>query len=63
MSLWSSKIIVEKDGRSVVEVISALCKGCGTCVAGCPSGAMEQNHFKTIQLFKQIEGAFKDPAN
>ena len=37
----------------------ALCKGCGTCVGACPSGAMDQNHFKTAQIFAQIEAALE----
>ncbi len=53
--------LVEK-GKLVAEVTTALCKGCGTCAAACLSDAMEQNHFKIGQLYKQIEGAFRDPA-
>ena len=37
-------------------VISALCKACGACVAGCPSGAITARHFTDEQIFAQIEG-------
>jgi len=37
-------------------VISALCKACGACVAGCPSGAIAARHFTDAQIFAQIEG-------
>ena len=38
------------------EVNSALCKGCGTCVATCPAGAIEALHFTDEQIVAQIEG-------
>ncbi len=37
-------------------VISALCKGCGVCVAGCPSGAIKGRHFTDEQVLAQIDG-------
>jgi len=37
-------------------VISALCKACGACVAACPSGAITARHFTDEQIFAQIEG-------
>ena len=40
--------------------IFALCKGCGTCVGACPSGAMDQQHFKTDQIMAQISAALED---
>ena len=36
------------------EITEALCKGCGTCVAACPSGSAQQNHFKDEQIFAEI---------
>jgi heterodisulfide reductase subunit A len=38
-------------------VVRELCKGCGTCVAGCPSGAASQENFEDTQIFAEIEGA------
>jgi len=34
----------------------ALCKGCGTCVAACPSGSIVQNLFEDEQIFNEIAG-------
>ena len=34
----------------------ALCKGCGTCVAACPSGSIRQNLFEDEEIFDEIEG-------
>jgi heterodisulfide reductase subunit A len=34
----------------------SLCKGCGTCVAACPSGAAQQHMFSTEEILAEIEG-------
>lgn len=40
----------------------AMCHGCGTCVADCPSDAITQMHFTDDQIFSQIRAALeKDP--
>jgi len=44
----------EEKNRS--NVISALCKACGACVAACPSGAIKARHFTDEQIFAEIEG-------
>ena len=36
------------------------CFNCGTCVAGCPSGAAHQKNFEDVQLFSEIEGLLAD---
>jgi heterodisulfide reductase subunit A len=33
-----------------------LCKGCGTCVAACPSGSIKQNLFEDEEIFEEIMG-------
>jgi heterodisulfide reductase subunit A len=32
-----------------------LCHGCGTCVAACPAGAIQGNHFTNNQILAEIE--------
>lgn len=39
--------------RSVI--ISAACKACGCCTAGCPCGAIQTRQFTDQQLYAQIE--------
>jgi heterodisulfide reductase subunit A len=46
--------------KGVSHVITALCKGCGTCVAGCPAQAMSGAHFNNEQIFAEIEGVLWD---
>jgi len=36
-------------------VNDALCKGCGACVAACPSGAITQRNFTDKQLLAEVE--------
>jgi heterodisulfide reductase subunit A len=40
----------------VSEVNPALCQGCGTCVAGCPAGAISGTGFSNLQILSQIDG-------
>jgi len=43
------------DGEKHVSVVNAaVCKGCGTCVANCPSGAITQLNFRDEQILAQI---------
>jgi heterodisulfide reductase subunit A len=48
------------EAKGVSHVITALCKGCGTCVAGCPAQAIAGAHFNNEQIFAEIEGMLWD---
>jgi heterodisulfide reductase subunit A len=42
--------------KAVSVVNAALCKGCGSCAAHCPSGAAKVRHFTDRQIFAEIDG-------
>jgi heterodisulfide reductase subunit A len=42
--------------KGVSEVNEAVCKGCGSCSAHCPSGAAKVRHFTDKQVFAEIDG-------
>jgi heterodisulfide reductase subunit A len=44
------------------EVATAMCHGCGTCVAECPADAISQKHFTDAQIFAQIRTALETDA-
>ncbi len=46
--------------KEVSRVVTAMCKGCGTCVAACPAGVITGAHFNNKQIFAEIEGALWD---
>ena len=46
--------------RGDAAVNASLCKGCGTCVATCPSSAIVGNHFKDVQILAQIDALFAE---
>lgn len=48
------------DAKGVSRVITAMCKGCGTCVAACPAGVIRGAHFSNDQVFAEIEGILWD---
>jgi heterodisulfide reductase subunit A2 len=48
--------ILFHEDEMVSEVNPALCQGCGTCVAGCPAGAISGTGFSNEQILSQIDG-------
>jgi heterodisulfide reductase subunit A len=54
MCPYSAIELIEDLGVSRVN--PALCKGCGTCVAACPSGVITGAHFSNEQIMAEIEG-------
>jgi heterodisulfide reductase subunit A len=48
------------DELGVSRVNPALCKGCGTCVAACPSQIITGQHFTFESIMAQIEGVLYD---
>jgi len=59
INLCPYKAIVLDREKKVAVVNTVLCKGCGTCVAACPSGSAKSKHFTTQQIFAEIEEALK----
>lgn len=48
---------IEFDERRGISVVNeAVCKGCGSCSGFCPSGAARSMHFKSQQIFAEIDG-------
>ncbi len=48
---------IEFDERRMVSVVNeAVCKGCGSCSGFCPSGAASSRHFKSRQIFAEVDG-------
>jgi heterodisulfide reductase subunit A len=48
------------DDLEVSRVNAALCKGCGTCVAACPSQIIAGQHYTYESIMAQIEGLLYD---
>jgi len=46
--------------KKTVHFTAALCKGCGTCAAQCPRGAITMLGFTDDQIMAQIEEALKE---
>jgi heterodisulfide reductase subunit A len=51
-------IVLDKD-KKIAVVNTVLCKGCGTCVAACPSGSAQSKHFTNEQITAEIEEVLK----
>jgi heterodisulfide reductase subunit A2 len=54
--LCSYSAISFLEEEKISNINAALCKACGTCVAGCPSGAIRALHFADEQIYAEIEG-------
>ncbi len=50
------------NGRTVAEIDPVLCKGCGTCAAGCLPLAIQTCNFTGEQIIAQIREAFSNSA-
>jgi len=50
---------IKVDEKQPAMVITAMCHGCGTCVAECPADAITQMHFTDAQIFAQIRAALE----
>jgi heterodisulfide reductase subunit A len=59
INLCPYKAIVLDREKKVAVVNTVLCKGCGTCVAACPSGSARSRHFTKEQIYAEIEEALK----
>ncbi len=51
---------IEAPENQPAKVITAMCHGCGTCVAECPADAITQRHFTDDQIFAQIGSALEE---
>jgi len=43
-----------EDGEQRIEVIEALCQGCGSCASSCPVNAIKMRHYTDEQILAQI---------
>jgi len=50
---------IKVEEKKAAEVITAMCHGCGTCVAECPADAITQMHFTDAQIVAQIRAALE----
>ena len=51
-------IKVGEEEEAATEVIAALCRGCGLCVASCPSKALQMRYYSDDQLRTLLKTAF-----
>ena len=53
-SVCDFKAVQFDNEKGVMTVNIALCKGCGTCGATCPTGAITIQHFSDQQIYAQL---------
>ena len=46
---------MQRQPNGKAKCIEALCEGCGTCAAACPSNNIEMRNYKDEQIEKMIE--------
>jgi heterodisulfide reductase subunit A len=46
--------------KQPAQVLPSMCHGCGTCVAECPTDAIQQMHFTDAQIMSQIHAALEN---
>ena len=47
-------------GEPIARIESAACKGCGTCAAMCPTGAIRAAHYTDRQILAMVDAALAD---
>ena len=50
---------IKIEEKRPAHVITAMCHGCGTCVAECPADAITQLHFTDDQILAQVRAALE----
>jgi heterodisulfide reductase subunit A len=56
VDLCAYHAITFNEVKRKAEINAVLCKGCGVCVASCPSGSIRQDLFEDEEIFGEIEG-------
>jgi heterodisulfide reductase subunit A len=54
------EMVEDENGKIHSHVIPEVCKGCGVCVATCPSGAMTARHFTDAEIISQVKAALQE---
>jgi heterodisulfide reductase subunit A len=53
-------MVEDENGKLHSSVIPEVCKGCGVCVATCPSGAITAGHFTDLEILSQVRAALEE---
>jgi heterodisulfide reductase subunit A len=54
------EMVEDESGKLHSHVIPEVCKGCGVCVATCPSGAITAGHFTDNEILSQVRAALQE---